>query len=278
MNDNDRYYNGPSNRRNNYGRNLNLDPARARDGNHNAQRREKAENKRKKNKADRRIKRTMVHDTPTYVSRQRRYADDNKYEKMRLQIASGMVATLITLGIVNLPSIAPKAHDLLFGNSGIERIINEYDEVLHEALIGRTDDNARPNYNYRDIAEHIIESGNFDDGLYGTYKAFELDIKDGGYFEANLGERENDPRGTLVEELDKVLRFTEFETFDNYLTIRGYEDIEDYEKDMERRIKKEEEIFKAEEKKDQEIAKMQDELEEMSEEHPFTDSNGGRAL
>ena len=245
-------------------RKLNVDPALARDGDEGARIREdnkQAKKARKSNDAYRKSAAAVIK-----VTRNNRHREvTNNYDSRRMKIANGIVAAFVALGIANLPGFVNKVQTVESNYAAVAATEANGKDIVTEAITGR--DGTRPVYNYKEIANSVLESDNFDDALYGAYIGFNSKIHGGSYFKISETDQLPDEETLLRDEMDHVLSFTNFETFSTYLRTRGYDNIKEYEDDMKQRIMKE-----------NELENMRNELDDMSEKHPFTNSNGGRSL
>lgn len=183
----------------------------------------------------------------------RRIRDEN-YERRNRDIIAAAVAAVLILGTYAItPSVATKVHEWQIEHDPVVRITDEYSHIISESITGRTPDGYNPVYDYYHIAQNIKESDSFDSSLFATYKAFSL----GTNIETNTQVTEEQ----VIEDLNQILRYTDYETFNNYLAQKGYSNIDDWKQDMIKKIQSEDEMQKM-----------------MEENQASVDSLGGKSL
>ena len=129
----------------------------------------------------------------------------------------------------------------------IDNMARDYQVEVINPNTHRTDDGQHYFYDYSDIANEVVSAANSDDAIYL------LDI--------NIGD----------DQTDKVLSHTEYKSLDSYLDLRGYENSDEFQKDMRERL-----IIKSE------INEKTNELERMNIDHPestiidYSSNKGGK--
>lgn len=184
----------------------------------------------------------------------RREIRQENYERRNRDIITAAVAAVLFLGTFSIaPHVAAKIHEWQVEHDPVVRITDEYSHIISESITGRTPDGYNPVYDYYHIAQNIKESDGFDSSLFATYKAFSL----GTNIETNTQVTEEQ----VIEDLNQILRYTDYETFNNYLTQKGYSNIDDWKQDMIKKIQSEDEMQKM-----------------MEENQASVDSLGGKSL
>lgn len=153
-------------------------------------------------------------------------------KKVKVIMATTATATILGIGATSALATAIKNRMTL----------NKLHEDFHKEVIvpetHPTDDHVHYYYDYDDIADRVEAMDNFDEGVY--------------YLDNLIGD----------EQTDRVLRYTDYGSFTNYLDAKGYEDTDDFKKDMKKQVLLLDEIRDKEK-----------ELEEMQQEHQDNISN-----
>lgn len=158
---------------------------------------------------------------------------------LRLKAIAGVTAVSTALLIGGGNIVISHIKDIIVRD---EAKIEFYNDVIGPEK-HRTDNGKYFFYDYQDIAEKLESAEDFDEAVYLLY--------------SNIGEYQS----------SLVLEHTDFGSFQAYLESRGYENTDDFTKDMEQRLLINHEIDQKEE-----------ELRRMSEEHPETEIVGGKTL
>ena len=149
-----------------------------------------------------------------------------KYSDYKKTIKTVAIATAITVSVVlaGTNMYAGTIHDRM--TTG--RMINDFHREYIAPETHRTNDNQHYFYDYFDIANRMEQMEDFDEGVY-------LLVNDIGEYQA-----------------DRVLAYTDYDNFENYLNTHNYKDSDDFNKTMSKKIVLEEEI----ENKNNEIRNM----------------------
>lgn len=210
-------------------------------------------------------KRSLEGEAKRIDRQERRMIKQEQYDQRRRVIISTAIAAVIALGSFTAsPHIIQKINEWKIENDPIARITDEYTHIISESTIGRTPDGYNPIYDYYQIAQNINESENFDNSLFATYKSLSL--------RTNIETNTQVTDSQVIEDLDQILRYTDYDTFNNYLAQNGYTNIDDWKQEMIKRIE-------TEDKERSQSATNEEELQEMMEENQsYTDSQGGKSL
>lgn len=203
------------------------------------------------------------------------------------------MSTFISIALVGAIGYPVIKHtgitDIFHNNQTMERILEDYYTVVTQAITGRNADNTAPEYDYEQIAQHIVDSGNVDEGLYGVYEAFEMIADRGDYIALGPnGESYTDVEHSSLyasEEMNNVIRhisdshsIDDNSSWEDYLKARGFKDEDDWKKYVREVVKKENEISELH----AETLEKDDELSEMYDDHQYTDNDensvGGRSI
>ncbi len=128
--------------------------------------------------------------------------------KARLKVLAVAVAAATSVAVSCVPGAIKSVSDTWTVNKLSHEFHAEY--VVPETH--RTDDNEHYFYDYGDIAKHLEEYGDFDEAVY-------LLNRDIGYYQTG-----------------QVLRWTPYESFTNYLNVKGYKDEDDFQDSMKKEI------------------------------------------
>lgn len=149
-----------------------------------------------------------------------------KYSDYKKTIKTVAIATAITVSVVlaGTNMYAGTIHDRM--TTG--RMINDFHREYIAPETHRTNDNQHYFYDYFDIANRMEQMEDFDEGVY-------LLVNDIGEYQA-----------------DRVLAYTDYDNFENYLNTHNYKDADDFNKTISKKIVLEQEI----ENKNNEIRNM----------------------
>lgn len=164
-------------------------------------------------------------------SRERRIRMKYKDYVRSLKVLAVTTAVAVSLAIGAGTAAVHHIQD----NITVNHLVSEFqrDCINHETH--RTQDNEHYFYDYDDIADYCEEMGDFDLGIY--------------LFDANTNDYQT----------GRVLAYTSYESLDGYLDAHGWEDADEWKKNMREKIVLNHEI---EEKKE--------ELRQMAEEHQMS--------
>lgn len=173
--------------------------------------------------------------TGTRTKKKRMVIDEERFKRAFISLV--VAVSLATAGL-----IGGGAH--VVNELKEAMVVGEYISEFQRDIINnethRTLDNEHYYYDYDDIARHMEDRGQFDNDLYCL-------IKNVGDFQAN-----------------RVMKYTDYESLDNYLSTNGYEDVEEFLNHQR------DEIVLIEE-----VSKKQSELDQMNSEFGNTTINEG---
>lgn len=141
-----------------------------------------------------------------------RYGD---YKKT-IKVTAIATAIAVSAALAGGNLYVNKVHD----NFVIGRMERDFHAEYISPETHRTNDNQHYFYDYSDIARNMEGMEDYDEGIY-------LLVHDIGKYQA-----------------DKVLAYTNYGNFDNYLTEHNYKDSKEFDKEMSRKILLEEQIEK----------------------------------
>ena len=180
-----------------------------------------------------------------YADLERRTLSEKSKERTRIRrekmaMEELKIRTYKTAGVIVFSGILA----FTLATNAIESLHNQIylstmSRICQTEIIGpethRTLDNEHYFFDYSDIAKKVEQSDNVDQSIY--------------FVERNIGEYQT----------NLVLEHTGFKSLDNYLRMRGYDSIDEFEKDMSKRL-----ILEGKQ------SKNENELKRMSEQHPET--------
>lgn len=156
-----------------------------------------------------------------------------KKEKIRERIRKiAAIAIAVALS-------SPLAFSATKKQNKISSLNTEVETMISNTATGRTEDNSKPDWNYREIAENLLVSDDFDSSLYSVIISFEHTtspsvVTNPEYVDASATMSPEE----VVTELNNILQYTNYKTFDNYLEIKGYADLNDFKKDIKKKLDK----------------------------------------
>lgn len=145
----------------------------------------------------------------THRKKKTKYGTSHK--KLKLILGAAVVGAAVTVGITNFTT-------QMRDNAIVNGLVAEFDLNVINKETQRTDDYEGYYYDYIDIAQTIKGMDNFDEGVYCLVQA--------------IGE----------DQADRVLEYTDYESFANYKEVKGYEDTDEFRKDVKKKILLEEGI------------------------------------
>lgn len=145
----------------------------------------------------------------THKRKKTKYGTTHK--KLKLILGAAVVGAAVTVGITNFTT-------QMRDNAVVNGLVAEFDESVINKETHRTDDHEGYYYDYIDIAQTIKEMENFDEGVYCLVQT--------------IGENH----------ANRVLEYTDYESFANYKEVNGYEDTEEFKKDIRKKILLEDDI------------------------------------
>lgn len=139
----------------------------------------------------------------TGKKRKTHYNTSNK--KLKMLLGATVLGAVLTIGITKLTSD-------MWDNAVVNGMISEFQENVIAKESHRTDSNEGYYYDYIDLAQTIKGMDDFDEGVY--------------YLAQTIGDYQT----------GLVLEHTEYESFTNYMEVKGYEDSDEFRKDIKKRI------------------------------------------
>lgn len=266
----------------------NLDPVRASNGDRRAQVRERRSREREAARYTRTIKKSLTTGpTRKRYGTKRRKPQDDFFKKAVSTFASIALVGAIGYPALKRGSIVEGINHLYYDNPTMERILEDYDVIVSQAITGRTADNTAPVYDYQQIAEYIINSGNIDEGLYGAYEAFEHRAEMGDYNVIGPdGDGFVDTDNSLSyasREMNNLIRYIneyygmdENLSWDDHLRARNFKDEDDWKRYVRKLISEKNDINELQ----SDMYERGNDVSQMMENHQYIDEDsiGGKSL
>ncbi len=133
------------------------------------------------------------------------------HKKIKRFLSAAVIGAGITIGISNLT-------DKMVDNAVMNGVVSDFHSEVINPETHRTADRENYFYDYVDILQEMKEMDNFDEAVFLLNRC--------------IGENQT----------DRVLAYTEFESLNDYVVSRGYEDVKDFDKNIKEQILLEEEI------------------------------------
>ena len=180
-----------------------------------------------------------------YADLERRTLSERSKERTRirrekmameeLKIRTYKIAGAIAISGILAFTLATNVIESLQDQIYLSSLSSTYQAQVIGPETHRTNDNEHYFFDYIDIAKKVEQSDNVDQSIY--------------FVERNIGEYQT----------NLVLEHTGFKSLDNYLRMRGYDSIDEFEKDMSKRL-----VLEGKQ------SENENELKRMSEQHPET--------
>lgn len=162
--------------------------------------------------------------------------EESRKEKEKTEKTNSRMQKLVALAITAVLS-SPFAANAINKHNKISSLNNEVDIMISNTADGRVEDNSKPDWDYKEIAENLLSSDDFDSSLYSTIFSFEHTTSPAVITEHLEYSTTMSPDEVIIE-LDNILRYTDYKTFDNYLKTKGYDNLNDFKKAMKKKLNK----------------------------------------